>query len=97
MIPTMPWRKHKGTPIDQVPRDYLIWVVRNADALKPELRKEIEDELGMRPGEANVGFNLAATPPESLESLKVENDKLRKILVETRRYAEGIMAERDES
>ena len=30
----MPWGKHKGTPLDQVPGDYLNWAVRNADHLR---------------------------------------------------------------
>lgn len=53
----MPWGKHKGKPLGEVPRDYLEWAVRNADAMRPELRAAIELELGMLP-------NLMAPPPE---------------------------------
>ena len=32
----MPWGKHKGIPIDQVPRDYLVWALKNMDACRPD-------------------------------------------------------------
>lgn len=69
---TMPWGKHKGKPLKEVPRDYLKWAVNNADAMSPELRAAIEAELGMLPG--------VTTPGE-----KTPMDDLRDLLAETRR------------
>lgn len=57
----MPFGKHKGTPLDQVPRDYLQWALKNATLVKPGLRGEIELVLGIpvgttrNPPEANGG------------------------------------------
>ena len=45
----MPWGKHKGVPLDKVPRDYLEWAVRNADKMRPGLRADIERILGLPP------------------------------------------------
>ena len=45
----MPWGKHKGVPLDKVPRDYLEWAVRNADKMRPALRADIERILGLPP------------------------------------------------
>lgn len=42
---TMPWGKHKGTPLKDVPRDYLLWVLREADKAAPELKAEIQQVL----------------------------------------------------
>ncbi len=54
----MPFGKHKGTPIDQVPADYLGWCLREMDACNPgsdrfwpEFRAAIESVAGpMLPG-----------------------------------------------
>lgn len=46
-----PWGKHKGVPIGRVPRDYLIWALNNADAMRPELRTVIQSVLGIAPEE----------------------------------------------
>jgi hypothetical protein len=45
-----PWGKHKGKALQDAPRDYLEWAVHNADAMKPELRAELEKILGLPPG-----------------------------------------------
>lgn len=42
---TMPWGKHKGTPLKDVPKDYLLWVLREADKAAPELKAEIQRVL----------------------------------------------------
>lgn len=47
----MPWGKHKGVPINRVPRDYLVWAINNADAMRPELRAVIQLVLGITPEE----------------------------------------------
>ena len=68
----MPWGKHKGKPLKEVPRDYLKWALNNADAMSAELRAAIEAELGLIPG--------VTTPGE-----KTPMDDLRDLLAETRR------------
>lgn len=57
-----PWGKHKGTPVKDVPRDYLDWAVRSADKMSPELRDECERVLGLPAG--------STTPPPETELLK---------------------------
>jgi len=41
--------KHKGEPLDQVPSDYLLWIIRNADRKwSDEFLVEVEEELRAR-------------------------------------------------
>jgi len=44
---TMPFGKHKGTPIDEVPRDYLQWLAKKKVRLPEDLRNEIYDTFGI--------------------------------------------------
>jgi hypothetical protein len=53
MYMRMPWGKHKGKPINEIPESYLWWALRNATALDPDQRKAIETFLGV--GEAATG------------------------------------------
>ncbi len=39
---TMPFGKHAGTPLAEVPRDYLAWALRNMADMDPDLRASIE-------------------------------------------------------
>jgi hypothetical protein len=41
----MPFGKHKGERVADVPRAYLIWVLENCHDLPPCLRQAIRDEL----------------------------------------------------
>jgi hypothetical protein len=47
----MPFGKHKGIPIDQVPPDYLCWALKHADITNswPEFRTTIESLVGPVP------------------------------------------------
>lgn len=45
----MPWGKHKGKPLDQVPSDYLRWALRKASQMSVELRAAIETHLMIPP------------------------------------------------
>lgn len=65
---TMPWGKHKGKPLNEVPRDYLIWAVQNAEIMKPELRREIETFLGLPIGSTGP-------PPSKPGDVKVDDIK----------------------
>jgi hypothetical protein len=41
----MPWGKHRGRHIGDVPRRYLIWLIEEAERLDAGLRADIVDEL----------------------------------------------------
>lgn len=58
---TMPFGKHKGARLEDVPDDYLRWLLRNCD-LGPIIRKAIEAELGIEGG-ADDEPRQAWTPP----------------------------------
>ena len=47
-IPTMPWGKFRGVPLNQIDTDYLRWVVDVAEATRPGLRADVEAELARR-------------------------------------------------
>lgn len=42
--PTLPFGKHRGKPLSQIPRDYLEWL-RTADGIATDLREAISIEL----------------------------------------------------
>lgn len=44
----MPFGKHRGVPIDQVPESYLVWCLDTIEDLSPTLRREIEVVLGIQ-------------------------------------------------
>jgi hypothetical protein len=41
----LPFGKHRGCRLDEVPADYLLWVLDNFDALRPSMRAAIEKYL----------------------------------------------------
>ena len=43
----MPFGKHKGTPLSEVPTDYLWWVIEGSEVVDryPGLAEAIEEEL----------------------------------------------------
>lgn len=49
---TMPFGKHKGKPLTDVPSDYLLWVYENKDDLYGNLKTYIEDNLDVIKQEA---------------------------------------------
>lgn len=59
---TMPFGKHKGTPIEDVPESYLRWLLNNCD-LGPIIRRAIEKQLGIEGDEDNEPRQRAWTPP----------------------------------
>ncbi|MGO9178583.1 MAG: putative quorum-sensing-regulated virulence factor [Candidatus Limnocylindrales bacterium] len=52
----MPWGKHRGELFEDVPSDYLRWVLREADAADVDLRHEIRNELDRRRTEGGVEY-----------------------------------------
>ena len=47
----MPFGKHKGTPLDELPDDYLVWLY-DLDNLFPPLRRAVDEEYESRWGPA---------------------------------------------
>lgn len=45
----MPFGRHRGQTIDEIPRSYLRWVLENCHSISPHLRAAIADQLGERP------------------------------------------------
>jgi hypothetical protein len=45
----MPWGKHKGQDLADVPESYLQWALENAEAMSPTLREAIRARLGLPP------------------------------------------------
>lgn len=71
----MPWGKHKGKPLNEIPRDYLVWAVENAEIMKPELRREIETFLGLPLGSTGP-------PPSKPGDVKLNDIKANETLTE---------------
>jgi uncharacterized protein (DUF3820 family) len=46
----MPFGKHKGEKLEDVPTDYLEWALENCD-LRPTLQAEMEAQLALKRGE----------------------------------------------
>lgn len=47
----MPWGKHKGEELEDVPTDYLEWILREARRIPDDLAEEMENQIRMRAGE----------------------------------------------
>jgi len=46
----MPFGKHRGEPIEDLPSDYIEWALRELDSLRPAIQEEMEAQLRMRGG-----------------------------------------------
>lgn len=46
----MPFGKHRGELLENIPAEYLRWVLLNVETLDPNVEKEIENQLEMREG-----------------------------------------------
>jgi Putative quorum-sensing-regulated virulence factor len=60
MSARMPWGKHAGTDLEDVPLSYLVWVLEACDNVRPALRREIQTVVGARLGltrESAAGAN----------------------------------------
>lgn len=49
----MPFGKHKGEQLADIPTEYLQWVFENCSYIRSDLRAEIGNELADRDSEAN--------------------------------------------
>ena len=50
----MPFGKHKGELLDNVPTDYIVWALGNMDNLREPLKEEMDNQLAMREGKGVV-------------------------------------------
>jgi len=46
----MPFGKHKGEPVEDLPTDYIEWLLREAN-LRDDLAEELQNQLDMRGGQ----------------------------------------------
>lgn len=47
---TMPFGKHKGQLIEDLPLDYIMWCLENVDRLSPNIRNEMENQVLLKEG-----------------------------------------------
>jgi hypothetical protein len=48
----MPFGKYKGRPLNEVPMDYLRWLVRECSGLHSTLRQAVRQEIARRRGKS---------------------------------------------
>jgi hypothetical protein len=58
-LATLPFGRHQGQPLTEVPSDYLRWVLAEVGTLSHRLRQAVSEELGRRGGDP--------PPPPALE------------------------------
>jgi uncharacterized protein (DUF3820 family) len=46
----MPFGKHRGESIEDLPSDYIEWALRELDSLRPAIKEEMEAQLTIRGG-----------------------------------------------
>jgi hypothetical protein len=62
----MPFGRHRGKPLSEVPTEYLRWALANATAMGPELREQVEAVLGFQA--PSMPFMVEAGPAEAEEA-----------------------------
>lgn len=99
-FPAMPWGKHKGTPLHEVPASYLRWCLNNADSLDDSLRREIEEVLGLpigstKRGEASVPRAVPRDDAlnQEIAALKNQIEYFRKLLAESQKTTVALNTE----
>lgn len=48
---TMPFGKHKGELLEDLPTEYIEWVLTNVESLNWRLKEELQNQLKLRNGE----------------------------------------------
>lgn len=47
---TMPFGKHKGELIENLPTDYMVWCLENIERLSSTVKTEMENQIALREG-----------------------------------------------
>lgn len=76
----MPWGKHRGKPLKDVPRSYLEWVSQNADAASDELKDAIKAVLNHQAPTLPFGDPPAVAPAKQADWPGNYDDEKRRIL-----------------
>jgi exodeoxyribonuclease X len=50
----MPFGKHKGTPLDELPLDYMTWILENLSDMRDDLREELQNQVLLKQGKGIV-------------------------------------------
>lgn len=50
-VTRMLWGKHNGEPLEDLPTDYIVWLLENAESMGPGLTEELQNQLKLRNGE----------------------------------------------
>lgn len=46
----MPFGKHKGTELEDLPKEYIEWVLTNVENLNWRLEEELQNQLALKEG-----------------------------------------------
>jgi hypothetical protein len=67
----MPFGKHRGEELSEIPDDYLVWCLDNCDSMSPTLRKAIEAHLKIEESDTAI-VSVATIVPEWYRKLAME-------------------------
>lgn len=76
----MPWGKHKGVALKDIPRDYLKWILRSADVATPGLKDAVRAVLGQQAPAPPLGDPPHWSPAKGAEWPGNYSDEKRRIL-----------------
>ena len=71
----MPFGKHKHKLLEDVPRDYLLWVLDNCDNLSPTLKAEVRRVLGV----GQRSYSPPPPPPQTSLATSTVNEWYRQL------------------
>lgn len=84
----MPFGKHRGTPIKDVPKDYLRWILDNVQVLEPTLKAKIEARLNIQPATLPLAVEEPEPDPASPQAksaLTAANLEIERLRLEIKR------------
>jgi len=68
----MPFGKHRNKRLEDIPHDYLLWVLDHCDNVSPTLRNEVQRILG-------IGRYSYTPPPQTPLAVSVVNEWYRRL------------------